>query len=110
MTTETKRFIRIGEVKHLTSLSKTTIRRLELQGKFPKRYKLAQKVAAWDYGEVIKWMSLCTPITIANKNDLLKMRAMKVEKIEISEIMEYEPYKEKQMSLHEQKVVLMKNG
>jgi prophage regulatory protein len=51
-----RRFLRIGEVKHLTTLSKTTIRRLELQGEFPKRYKLAQKVAAWDYDEIIQWM------------------------------------------------------
>jgi len=56
MTADTKRFLRIGEVKHMTSLSKSTIRSLELKGKFPKRYKLAQKVAVWDYGEVVKWM------------------------------------------------------
>jgi prophage regulatory protein len=54
--TTSRRFLRIGEVKHITSLSKTTIRRLEIQGKFPKRYKLAEKVAAWDYEEIIKWM------------------------------------------------------
>jgi prophage regulatory protein len=56
MTNEDKRFLRIGEVKRLTTLSKTTIRRLEIQGKFPKRYKLAQKVAAWDYEEILLWM------------------------------------------------------
>jgi prophage regulatory protein len=56
MTNEKTRFIRIGEVKRLTTLSITTIRRLELQGKFPKRRKLAEKVAAWDYQEVVNWM------------------------------------------------------
>jgi len=50
------RFLRIGEVKRLTTLSKSTIRRLELQNKFPKRYKLAEKVAAWDYNEILEWM------------------------------------------------------
>jgi predicted DNA-binding transcriptional regulator AlpA len=54
--TDDKRFLRIGEVKRITTLSKSTIRRLELQNKFPKRHKLAQKVAAWDYEELIKWM------------------------------------------------------
>ena len=50
------RFLRIKEVKHITTLSVATIRRLELQGKFPKRYKLAEKVVAWDYDEIIEWM------------------------------------------------------
>lgn len=47
----------IGKKKviELTSLSDTTLWRLERQGKFPKRKQISAKRVAWVAGEVLEW-------------------------------------------------------
>jgi prophage regulatory protein len=41
------KFLRIRQVMQLTGLSRMTIYRLELAGKFPKRRQLSQNSVAW---------------------------------------------------------------
>lgn len=49
------RFIRAKMVCEITSLSYTTIWRLERAGKFPKRIRLSESRVAWLHSEVIAW-------------------------------------------------------
>jgi prophage regulatory protein len=51
------RFLRIRQVVQLTGLSRMTIYRLELAGKFPKRRKLSQNSVAWREEEVSQWLN-----------------------------------------------------
>lgn len=53
----TKRFIKFHEVSYMTTLSRSSIRRLEQMGKFPKRINIGDKSRGWDYEEVIAWMA-----------------------------------------------------
>jgi len=41
------KFLRIRQVMQLTGLSRMTIYRLELAGKFPKRRRLSENSVAW---------------------------------------------------------------
>jgi prophage regulatory protein len=50
------KLIKMKEVKRITTLSRSTIHRLESQGSFPKRYELSSRVSAWDYNEVLEWI------------------------------------------------------
>ena len=50
-----KRFIRLREVINICGLSRSTIRILEMDGKFPKHIKITDKVIGWDYEEVLSW-------------------------------------------------------
>ena len=51
------RFLRVRQVVQLTGLSRMTIYRLELAGKFPKRRKLSQNSIAWREEEIEEWLS-----------------------------------------------------
>lgn len=53
--TSTK-IIRLKELEKLIGLSKTTIGRLELLGKFPKRIKLTDKLVDWKEKEILEWI------------------------------------------------------
>ncbi|AZC79520.1 hypothetical protein C4K30_0376 [Pseudomonas chlororaphis subsp. piscium] len=48
-------FIRLREVKRLTSLSTTTIYKMANEGTFPKQVKLGAKAVAWIKAEVREW-------------------------------------------------------
>lgn len=55
----------VEDVVYLTTLSKSSIRRLELLGKFPNRTKLPNNRVGWLYPELISWIdSLPTGVTI----------------------------------------------
>jgi prophage regulatory protein len=49
------RFLRIRQVMQLTGLSRMTIYRLELAGRFPKRRQLSKNSVAWLESEVEGW-------------------------------------------------------
>ena len=50
-----KRFVRLHEAINICGLSRSTIRILELSGKFPKHVKITDKIIGWDYEELIAW-------------------------------------------------------
>ena len=50
------RLIRLRECIALTSLSESTIRRLEASGSFPARVQLAKNSVAWRLNEVIDYI------------------------------------------------------
>ena len=50
------RFIRVRECCLLTSLSRTTLWRLEQSGHFPKKYRISGNVSAYRLSEVSAWM------------------------------------------------------
>jgi prophage regulatory protein len=49
------RFLRIRQVMQLTGLSRMTIYRLELSGKFPQRRRLGQNSVAWLESDIELW-------------------------------------------------------
>jgi len=50
------KILRKPEVVRRTGLSAATIRRLELAGKFPKRFTLSAQAVGWDEREVAAWI------------------------------------------------------
>lgn len=50
------RVLRIGDVVHMTSLSRMTIYRLEHVGEFPARRQLSKNSVAWLEEEVAEWL------------------------------------------------------
>lgn len=44
------------QVKALTDLSSSSMRRLEADGRFPLRIKLSQRKIGWLYGEIQEWI------------------------------------------------------
>lgn len=53
---EDVKIIRKPKVTEITSLSQSTIRRLEMAGKFPKRVKISEGVVGWIEREVVNWV------------------------------------------------------
>jgi prophage regulatory protein len=53
---ESKRLLRIREVRRLTGLSKTSLYRLEAKHDFPQRVKLTTRSTAWVAHEVAAWI------------------------------------------------------
>jgi prophage regulatory protein len=51
------RLIRLPEVRHLTSLSRSQLHRLEAAGRFVMRRKIGDRAVAWDLDEVLAWMA-----------------------------------------------------
>jgi prophage regulatory protein len=49
------KFLRIRQVMQLTGLSRMTIYRLELSGRFPKRRRLSKNSVAWLESDVQAW-------------------------------------------------------
>jgi prophage regulatory protein len=49
------KFLRIRQVMQLTGLSRTTIYRLELAGRFPKRRRLSENPVAWLESDIAAW-------------------------------------------------------
>jgi prophage regulatory protein len=50
------KFLRIRQVMQATGLSRMTIYRLELAGKFPGRRRLAENSVAWLEDDVAQWI------------------------------------------------------
>jgi prophage regulatory protein len=51
------RIIRAKEVQEITGLSRTTIWRLENQGKFPSRVSLGANSVGWELSEINNWIN-----------------------------------------------------
>jgi prophage regulatory protein len=49
------KFLRIRQVMQVTGLSRITIYRLELAGRFPKRRQLSEKSVAWLESDIASW-------------------------------------------------------
>jgi prophage regulatory protein len=49
------KFLRIRQVMQLTGLSRMTIYRLELAGRFPKRRRLSENSVAWLESDIAEW-------------------------------------------------------
>lgn len=49
------KFLRIRQVTQLTGLSRMTIYRLELAGRFPKRRRLSENSVAWLESDIAAW-------------------------------------------------------
>lgn len=50
------KFLRIRQVMQATGLSRMTIYRLELAGKFPKRRQLSENSVAWLEADISEWI------------------------------------------------------
>ena len=50
------KFLRIRQVMQATGLSRMTIYRLELAGKFPKRRQLSENSVAWLEADISQWI------------------------------------------------------
>jgi len=50
------RVIRKPETRQITGMSDSTIRRLELEGRFPKRLRLGGSACGWLLSEVNAWL------------------------------------------------------
>ena len=50
------RFIRGSEVCHRTGLSKTTLRRMERRGAFPRHYRISMNAIAWLSSDLDGWV------------------------------------------------------
>jgi len=50
------RIIKKPAVREITSLSDSTVRRLELVGEFPKRVRLSKAAVGWIEAEVLAWV------------------------------------------------------
>lgn len=53
---ESKRLLRLPDVKDKTGLSKTTIYDLMKTGRFPDRIKLTERVSAWRSTDIDTWI------------------------------------------------------
>ena len=51
------RFIREGETRMITGLSRSTRYRMEREGTFPRKYKLSPSARAYKLSEINGWMS-----------------------------------------------------
>lgn len=51
------RFLAFKQVRELTSLSRSTVWRLEKEGKFPLRRQLGRKSVVWLESEILNWMT-----------------------------------------------------
>jgi len=56
------KFLRIRQVMQATGLSRMTIYRLELAGKFPKRRQLSENSVAWLEADISAWID-SRPVT-----------------------------------------------
>ncbi len=50
-------FMRKPEVQLITTLSDSTIRKLELEGQFPKRRLIGKRVVGWYRNQVLHWLA-----------------------------------------------------
>lgn len=52
-----RKALRFPKVAEKTGLSKTHIYRLILAGKFPRGYKLSERVSVWNEAEIDNWLA-----------------------------------------------------
>lgn len=51
-----ERILRLAEVEALCGLKKSTIRRQELAGEFPKRVQISQRNVGWKLSDLREWL------------------------------------------------------
>lgn len=56
MSDVSKRFFRVSDVVERVGLSKSTLRRLEMAGQFPRRKSLSRRSVAWLSSEIEAWI------------------------------------------------------
>ena len=49
--------LRCREVLEITRLSKSTIDKLEKEGRFPVRFKIGERAIAWNRADIIQWLN-----------------------------------------------------
>lgn len=49
-------FLRLPAVRSLCNISRSTIYRLEAEGRFPARIRLSKRVTAWRADDIAKWL------------------------------------------------------
>ena len=54
-----RKFIKLNQVKELSSLSTSEIYRRISAGKFPKQVSLVPKCVVWIDGEILAWLDAC---------------------------------------------------
>lgn len=66
------RYLRLPEVQHFSGLSKSTIRRRELEGTFPQRRQLGPKAVGWLESELLSWAGSRMPAYERSADRMLK--------------------------------------
>jgi prophage regulatory protein len=51
------RFLRLGEVRHLTGLSTSRIYEMVGSGEFPRQFNISKRIVAWLESEVAAWQA-----------------------------------------------------
>ena len=51
-----RRAIRITEVKAMTGMGRSTIYKLESESKFPRRFKVSERLSVWFADEISDWL------------------------------------------------------
>lgn len=54
------RILGLKEVASITSLSRSSIKRMEDRGEFPKRFLLSKRRVAWLYSDINNWVNSLT--------------------------------------------------
>ena len=49
--------LRCRDVLEITLLSKSTIDKLEREGRFPARFKIGERAIAWNRADVLAWLN-----------------------------------------------------
>lgn len=55
--TSIRKVVKVDQVRSITSLSRTTIWRLERDGKFPARVRLCSTSVGWYEDEILAWLN-----------------------------------------------------
>ena len=53
---KTDRLLRLTEVESICGIKKSTIRRRELAGRFPKRVQIGERSVGWKESEIKEWI------------------------------------------------------
>ena len=61
MSTST-RLLRLPDVEAQTGLKKSSLYRLEAQGRFPARVKLSERATAWRESDINEWIAQRMPV------------------------------------------------
>lgn len=66
----TDKLLRFPEIHSITSLSRSTIWRMEREEKFPKRVKIGGRCVGWLQSEIKQWLSACPRHSIKSETKM----------------------------------------